>query len=189
MYPGYNISVIMKALSVYKHTLIYSDAGSPFNNSMYGALKLLFGHGENVLHSGYGTLDILNYECTAFYLVILLMALYLYLKSLLNNMELIYAAVCCYVLGSTIFATYHTVVFYFIFILFIGEKKIDAQNIRNLTMLVASMFIIIPKNYAYIHRISIEVILNAAVLNLGLFTILYFAFKNLLSRASRRLIQ
>ncbi len=163
-YPGYDSSVFWKALNIYYSFYVIGMGGDAFNNSAYGAFKPFIYMG----HFPYDLLcqvlqGLLAVMTTSVAFLIPLFSL-LYLRRQIDKYEFAFALSALSVLGTAVFATYH-LFFFFAFVLIAAAPSfvIDRKRAHYL-VLMACIFVLVPKNYIFVQGISLEVVLNPLVL-------------------------
>jgi hypothetical protein len=171
--PDYNFTVARKALQVYYKFYVHSDAGSQFNNSAFGAAWPFIHNLRFMPLLEDRFLDALQWSIGLAVVILLSVFVLLYLRRQIDRYEYAFALGALYVLGSTIFSTYHLFFFAF-FILGEGLNSFHFNPKRcHYLILAASVFMLVPKNYVFNHGVSYEVVLNPLMLAAVLAVILF----------------
>lgn len=168
LYPEYDLAVSRKALQIYYQKVVLQHDGSTFNNSAYAAvwpvineLDLSSGLTKKILIAA--QLGITVGACG-----LIAVFCFYYLRRQIDSYEYAFALGSLYILGSTIFGTYH-LFFMAIFLLLPGLRffKINRRRCHYLIMAVV-VLLLVPKNYIFRNGISVEVILNPILLIVAL---------------------
>jgi len=178
LYPGYTLSVFSQALNTYYEAYAFGGLGDQFNNSAFGAFKFLWDMITTVDYSQAYVMTIHQANLIIFmtFTIVLAGGLLLFRKQKLTKMEFAYVSVACYVLISTILASYHLLVFFTFLILLCREVSERELGRVDGVILFCSVFVLVPKNYFFNHFISYEVLLNPLVLTASLFYIFSVAW-------------
>jgi hypothetical protein len=174
MYPEYTFTNFTRGLGLYHHAYVAGSLGNPNNSSLFILIKLLLGY-----HRPEELLGVAIPGIIIFY------AFWLFIKNKLNSIEYIFIICSCYMLSSTVFADYHLLVFLApILILSIRDSNqallpFTKNNIYQSASLIfiTCCFLISPKNYLYLDRISVFELLNPIVALTACTFILYTSRK------------
>lgn len=176
VYTDYTLENFTKAVKIYFKMYVLGSAGDAFNNSLFGAIKTFSMIFQIDLSA---KLKTINSVISISFIGILLTSAWLFIKKWINRYELSFVAMSIYALASSVFATYHMLVFFtFLLISIKNIEKIYSPRYLNI-IFATSVFVLIPKNYYHFNSISIETILNPAVMSCA---IVYILVKSFLSR-------
>ena len=160
LYPDYNFKNFKRGVEIYYKLSVLGDGGDSFNNSLLGAFKFL--KFENI--------EIINKIISVSLGLIALLSLYLFAKHKISSFDFIFLICSLYTLASSVFATYYMAIFYtFLLLLF----KFDIRSKFTLPIVIASAFLLIPKNYIFKSYTSLEVLINPIFLLGAIVFILY----------------
>lgn len=175
LYPDYTLTAFFAGLKIYHAMYVFGNGGLAYGSSLFGPLKVVFGATSAT-------------EISALFLTILLLvpAVWLRIVNKLSNSSFIFIICSCYVLGASVFADYHLVVFLAPLIVCYLEGKekpaIDLQlsaKAEYALIYLGSVFMLTPKNYIFYRSISAQVVLNPIALLLVTTAILfYFGYCN-----------
>lgn len=160
LYPDYNFKNFKRGVEIYYKLSVLGEGGDSFNNSLLGAFKFL--KFENI--------EIINKIISVSLGLIALLSLYLFAKHKISSFDFIFLICSLYTLASSVFATYYMAIFYtFLLLLF----KFDIRSKFTLPIVIASAFLLIPKNYIFKSYTSLEVLINPIFLLGAIVFILY----------------
>lgn len=164
LYPGYSFQVSQQALTNYSRLYVFGPLGDAYNNSLFGAVKALYNLGVDRPNPAFLLLVnlLVLFGCG----VLILYSSLLFFTKKLSSYPFAFVLVALYVLGTSIFGSYHLIIF-FAFILATGrESSLRASPAPLLLFLSALM--LIPKNYFFFtENVSYEVVLNPLILFLS----------------------
>ena len=163
LYPTYNFVNFLKAVNIYFKLYVLGDLGNTFNNSLFGMVKT-FAVMLNINQFYPLNYDFINKLITLSLIAYFIISIILFFKKKINEFELAFIGVLVYTLSSSVFATYHLIVFFYLLLLPLKNKTFCySQRFFNLFGLT-SVFVLVPKNYIFISGISLEVILNPLIM-------------------------
>jgi hypothetical protein len=168
--PGYSWQVMLKALSNYQAMYVVGAGGDGGNNSLYGAIKILFRIALIQVDGGFllGLNKVILVGCG----ILIFVAAYQFWRGRLSVFAFAFAVTCLYVLGSTVFSIYHLLIFY-PFVLMAGGRE-EMKSFPPI-ILAFTALALIPKNYFFFFpNISCEVVLNPLILTGCVAWILFF---------------
>lgn len=157
-YHDYTLANFFQALTLYHKFYAVGDAGLAYGSSLYGGIKFLnmcLGTPFDV-----STLEIIS-------VIISLSALALWLILALKGSWDVWSGlvvfVALYTLISMVFGDYHLIIFFGLLLILIREDKI---NYTPNVILSGALIILIlaPKNYIFFQGVSIQTLLNPALL-------------------------
>ncbi|MCK9373410.1 MAG: hypothetical protein M0P91_09440 [Sulfuricurvum sp.] len=180
LYNDYTFDNFITAVGIYYELYVIGNGGLLFNNSLYGALKIVI-----LALSKLGSFDLntafvyANYISLVINIILLTLSTYLYIKQKsLNIFEFIFIVATVYVLSSSIFVSYYLFFFFFFLLIPFKYPNINYSNKFLNIILFTSVFVLVPKNYFHVHSISFEVVLNPLIMTLAILYILIKSFLN-----------
>ncbi|HEX5329498.1 hypothetical protein [Sulfuricurvum sp.] len=172
MYPDYTFEHFVKAVGIYFNIYVLGNGGDAFNNSLFGGIKAL---SVLVKVDISEKLKFLNFILSLTSISVLLFSVYLFVKNKINRYELSFIGMSTLALATSVFSTYHMVVFFAFLLIAFKDIELNYSPIYLNTILLTCIFVLSPKNYIFTHGISLEVILNPLVLLWAVAYILYKA--------------
>ena len=168
LYPDYTLSTFFQGLRIYRNYYIANDGGDKINSSLFAFVR----HLNTITDAG------MNYTLTIaiFYALsaIMLVAAVISLRSCFYRKVIApFVLTALYTLLSPVFADYHLLVFLApILLLFFGFREWSGQYELISIITFASVMVIVPKNYVFAHGVSLQTMINPAILFVS---ILYIA--------------
>lgn len=166
IYGDYTFENFIKALKIYYNMYVLGRGGDAFNNSMLSLVKLPL--------VAFDIVGVLNTIILLFGSSLGIYSLFLFIKNKINTFEFIFLITLLYVLVSSVFATYYMAIFFVFFLIPIKMREVENSRFFLLIMIV-SVLMLSPKNYIFLHRISLEVMINPLII-LG--TVSYIMYKS-----------
>lgn len=173
MYPDYTLEHFTQAVGSYFKVYVLGNAGDAFNNSLFGAIKTLSGlfHIDIVKK-----LKLINSLISLTSITLLFFSVMLFIKNKINRYELSFIAMSILALATSVFGTYHMLVF-FAFLLIAFKNPTINYSPKYLTIiLITCVFVLSPKNYLFTHGVSLEVILNPLIMLASVVYIVYTSY-------------
>jgi hypothetical protein len=99
----------------------------------------------------------------------------LFIKNKINRYELSFIGISVLALATSVFGTYHMLVFFAFLLIAFKDTEINHSPMYMNIILITCIFVLSPKNYIFPHGISLEVILNPLVMLGAVVYILYKA--------------
>ncbi|HEX8382555.1 MAG TPA: hypothetical protein VF592_04175 [Sphingomonas sp.] len=151
LYPDYSLSSFIQGLSNYYDFYVIGDLGLAYGSSLYGALKLMLGYRPG--------LDLLA-AAVAFGLIGI--GAWLHWCKPLASSSMLFLVLAAYTLGSTVITDYHLLVF----VLVPAALAVEPRPLSRAggAALIASCLMLAPKNYLFIDGVSLQVVINPAIL-------------------------
>jgi hypothetical protein len=160
VYPGYTLAAFFEGLLIYYHRyVVYSD-GNVDNNSVFGAFKMIYVFFTGQSLPPPSLLSHANTLIFIFFTGLFLGSMVLFHLKRISALEFIFLGLACYMLTSTIFATYHLLPFVALPLLFYRHRLAHGFSIAEGAIFFGVLFLLCPKNYVHVHRVSLETVLN-----------------------------
>lgn len=173
LYPGYNLTVFREAVHHYYVMYVVEYLGNAGNNSAFGAFKLIYlylGHTHGWLHPR--LFDLVNRMLAVSFALFAIWGWILFGYNKLSRFEFAYVCVAVYVLASSVFGTYHLIVFAIFPLLLCRDRNSRRFDLLDLVILFSSVFVLIPKVYFLVRSVSPDAVLNPVVLLITSFLVL-----------------
>lgn len=170
LYPSFSFINFIEALKIYSNIYVIGNAGDLFNNSLFGAFKMIFNIRQ---YSTNSNLHSLNLTVTCLGILFYLYAIYLYAKNKMTTFEICFISMCIVMLVSTVFAVYHLFSFFAFILIANKDSKYQYDSKNTNIILLLCVFLLSPKNYFLINSVSIESLLNPFVALFGIILIVY----------------
>lgn len=177
LYHDYSIHNFLIGLNIYHTLYVIGDSGSAYNSSLFGILKLVFGYSKFV--------ELASFFCG---LIIAFSGLILHKKNYLTTPIFVFLICISYMLGTTIFADYHLMVFFAPLLLlsknvnFTGETTLfKSFDFPSAIAFITSCFLLSPKNYFIHHGVNSQAFINPVIGLLSYCLIIYYIRKNNIS--------
>ena len=160
LYPDYNVSNFLSALKIYYQKYAIGNNGLAFGSSILGLEKILF----NFRYISF--FEIFNFFTGA---ILTIIAVYLLHVNRISNAAYFFLLSAIYALFSGVFADYHLLIFFAPIILLYNSPPVKLESIKlnpyqDQIIFLASLLLLIPKNYFYFHGYSVQVLLNPIIL-------------------------
>jgi hypothetical protein len=164
----YNFTSAGKAIQVYYRLYVLDGAGSNFNNSAFAAVWMAVDALHLMPQFRANILVAIQWMIDPVFPILLALFSFLYLRRQIDKYECAFAIGSLYILGSTMFVTYH-LFFLVFFILVVGLDSFHLEPRRGRYLILAtSIFLLIPKSYFFHRGVSFEAVLNPLALVLAL---------------------
>jgi len=166
LYPQYTLGRFIKGLGTYYHLYVLNHSiqieGGWFSNSLLTAIKFATSCTKNLLTTNM-IAKANNIIAISLASLVLLSSLQ-YIKRKMTKFEFLFLLISFYVLMSSVYATYHLMVFLAFILSAIKINNCILDDFPNRLILFTSVFLLIPKNYLFCHNVSYEMILNPMIL-------------------------
>jgi hypothetical protein len=173
LYPGYGLATQLSALKAYTGTYIVGINGDQFNNSAFGAVKTIICifHGRDCRDIA-GLLQKINLTLAVIFVGFLLAGAGLYLLRRISDFAFAFLTFSCLALATTIFGVYHLFAFAVFPLLLLHARADKPLEAQDRLILAICVFVLVPKDYVFIHDISLETILNPLALIAALVSVM-----------------
>jgi hypothetical protein len=159
-YPGYTLAAFLKALRIYYEMYVNRSDGNVGNNSAFGAWKMIYLFFTGPRQPTHALLAHANADILLFFSGLLLSSMVLFHLKRISAFEFVFLGFACYMLTSTIFGTYHLFPFAALALLFYRDRKVRGFSVVEWVIFFALIFLLSPKDYVHVHRVSLETVLN-----------------------------
>ena len=149
LYPDYNFPNFAKALILYKELYVIGNWGDAFNTSVYGLLKVV-ALALNVIIKidTRRVFEVLILFTGLMTIVFFLQVNYMYYKKKFDEVELCYLLAAISMLGTTVIADYHLLIFILPLMVIVRNYSIDLLFKKsNAVIFFTTCFILSPFNY------------------------------------------
>jgi hypothetical protein len=181
-YPGYDYAVFQKAMRAYSQYQLSMREASM--NSLFGLLLPALDALHLPAATAFAAAGGLALACTGACSVLVVLLVWVYWRGHIDAFEYVFGLDALYIIGTPVFATYH-LFFLFIFILLWGSTSFPLPlNRVRLALLVTTVLVLIPKNYATFHTISLDGELNPLCLLIALALIFWNRRRDLPGRVA-----
>lgn len=163
LYSDYSFDNFINGLKIYHANYVEADGGLAYGSSLLGLFKLLFGYSH-----------FYEYLISTFGLLVAVTSSYLFIKAKLIAPVYIFILCSLYTLCSSVFADYHLIVFFGpLFWLYVSRDLMYGSYVGSVKsqltiVFFSSLLVLSPKNYIFIHGVSLQVIFNPFILVIGL---------------------
>lgn len=173
IYPAYTIITFLKGLSVYNKLYVLGNDGLAFNSSLFGIFKI----GGILVGINISTITWMFYISSAF--ILLALGRFIIKKNaIIAYYPFILSSI--YILLNPIAADYHLLIFFLPIITIYNNFEYWQNDKTTLQIITLSTLLILsPKNYLFVHGISLQVIINPLIM---IYTIIYLFYKNEIKR-------
>lgn len=151
LYSDYTFENFKKGIKIYYKLSVLGNQDINFNNSLLGIFKIL----------KFNNIEVANKIIFISLSFIGILSIYLFIKRRITSFDFIFLISSLYVLISSIFATYYMTIF-FIFLLL--SLRFDIKSKFFMPIIIASVFLLVPKNYIFKLGASLEVLMNPLLL-------------------------
>ena len=179
IYPDYTFTTFLKAFSVYNKLYVVGNNGLPFNSSLYGIFQII----GILFKINIGVITGIFYVVSMFILIALVRLIFKK-NIIIEYYPFILSSI--YILLNPVAADYHLLIF--IFPIFIISNNYDSwtdNRTAQRIITVSSLLILSPKNYLFIHDISLQVVINPLIM---LITTIYLFYLIEMKNSSSNLI-
>ena len=164
LYPDYTLSSFLRGLDIYKALYIFGSFGDAGNASLWALIK----NGASILEFPMAyypeELARLFIPCAV---LVTLVGTRILLAPDKSSHVVAFVLVALYVLLAPVSAEYHLLVFVGpLIIAYINKAALDGYGI--VTILIPSALLLAPKNYVFVNGLSLQTLLNPALLTIAL---------------------